>query len=178
MKNIKQRFMIDNTKMEQNYISVSNIWLMSLIWGLHQLSLVWESGLGSLPIMTVFTWQLLLWKIKMKDCYSLKFLRCFIFTTHCGTAHLATRTAILSHCTCNGDLRVRAPRVWNQLCLSGCLPHSSYSKILYYDSIGNGTEKKLSMWEGTVLNCSFFTDFQWNLHMWIDGMLYLDCTGT
>ena len=58
MKNIKQGFMIDITKMEHDSISVSNFWLLPLICGLN-ISYQWpgKSGLGSLPMNSIFISQ-------------------------------------------------------------------------------------------------------------------------
>ena len=51
-----------------------------------------------------------------------------------------------------------AARVWNQLWLSGCLPHSSYSKIYcIVTSIGNGRHKI----EHVGWDCSQLLAFHW-----------------
>ena len=88
-------------------------------------------------------------KNKMKECYTLKFLLCFTFTTHCCTVHLATCKEILSHCTCNAT-SMSWPQGSDQLWLSGCLPHSSYSY-----SVNRKWQKKLGKREGIVLNWVF-----------------------
>ena len=140
-------------KWNKTLIIVSNIRLMSQIWGL-LISYHW-SGSQDLGVYQSSQFS----SLSVQWAYSLKLLLCFTFTTHWSTAPLATRTDILSHCTCNGNLRAVSARVLNQLWLSGCLPHSSYSNILHCDVNQKWQEKNWTCRKGLFSIASFSLTF-------------------